>query len=306
MMSGCKFMHEAVESDQAGDVADAYGSYQMALDILKGDDIDLNALGALMGGTKEDAEAFLARSEQRAQELKDIMCPASDLDHMVEALETEIENTTEEPKATEAKWDECATPTGAQPMPPPAYVPSTPAHAQTPVIPTTPTTISPTPPPMTPTALARPALKRVTTASPVGVVRSQISSHGSFRGSSVRNLLDEGLAMTPTGPLPAVKKNIASPAIEIVNPTSGGNSQVTDEDMMDMHMIIKNLDTGAIMQLDGELSTFPQQTEPDLDADTELIKRMIRNLDTGDVRLLKADKPKKKSAFPLLTSLIVW
>jgi hypothetical protein len=112
--------------------------------------------------------------------------------------------------------------------------------------------------------------------------------------------------MTPTGPLPAVKKNIASPAIEIVNPTSGGNSQVTDEDMMDMHMIIKNLDTGAIMQLDGELSTFPQQTEPDLDADTELIKRMIRNLDTGDVRLLKADKPKKKSAFPLLTSLIVW
>lgn len=125
--------------------------------------------------------------------------------------------------------------------------------------------------------------------------------------------------MTPTVPLQVVKKKIATPAIEIMNPTNPtktGNSQVTDLDMMDMHMIIKNLDTGAVMQLGCKLSTFAapkrakqQQIGPDLDADTELIKRMIRNLDTGDVSFLKADKPKKKSTFPASPSHIsfgVW
>jgi len=84
--------------------------------------------------------------------------------------------------------------------------------------------------------------------------------------------------------------------------------KVTAQDRMDMHLVIKNLDTGAITQLDENLTTFPAAKltpKIQVDSDTLLIKRMIRNLDTGDVKLLKEEPTKRKSTF-LSSALRMW
>merc|ERR1711934_1255693 len=156
------------------------------------------------------------------------------------------------------------------------------------------------------------------TASPTGAARtSQIQprprlsrvSVGSLRASS--NFLEPHVAMTPTACAPTKSYLMVELANTKITPPQQSEEQdgeVTAQDRMDMHLVIKNLDTGAITQLDENLTIFPA-TKPtpkmQVDSDALLIKRMIRNLDTGDVQLLKQEPTKKKSTF-LSSALRMW
>jgi len=74
MMTGCRFIHEAVEADQSGNFGEAHAQYTKALGLFAScDDDKLDTLGALMGGSREDAEGLLSRSEERALELQAII-----------------------------------------------------------------------------------------------------------------------------------------------------------------------------------------------------------------------------------------
>merc|ERR1711934_479202 len=156
------------------------------------------------------------------------------------------------------------------------------------------------------------------TASPTGAARtSQIQprprlsrvSVGSLRASN--NFLEPHVAMTPTACAPTKSYLMVELVNTKITPPQQSEEQdgeVTAQDRMDMHLVIKNLDTGAITQLDENLTILPAAKptpKMQVDSDALLIKRMIRNLDTGDVQLLKQEPTKKKSTF-LSSALRMW
>jgi len=261
----------AVEADAAGKCQTALEQYQMALEVFAacGDENEtMEALGALMGGSKEDARSLIIRSEQRAEELQ-----AAQIDHTVEELVVQIDDESAESGSSlsqhldEDSWDECSTP-----------APSVTMYFAPLVEPTTPAPVS-----LDSDEDCTP-VSQITT-SPTGNTKIQTRN-------SVRNLLDEGIT------------NIPRPKLHLPNE-------------MNKHLVIKDLDTGAITHFnDADLAMYcdvlnneqnaskqnsheKQEAEVDTPgaANAALIKRMVRNLDTGAVSLLKEDKPTQKGRF---------
>lgn len=322
MMTGCRFIHEAVEADQSGNFGEAHAQYTKALGLFAScDDDNLNALGALMGGSREDAEGLLSRSEERALELQAIIAgeqPAATSSGNAHKIDESAEVATFPPVASPAAspvasqkeaqhendWD-CATPRT------PKNAAESDQQQRVEASPSTPTSTTST----TTDCCSR---RDSVTASPTGAARTpQIQprprlsrvSVGSLRASS--NFLEPHVAMTPTACAPTKSYLMVELVNTKITPPQQSEEQdgeVTAQDRMDMHLVIKNLDTGAITQLDENLTIFPAAKptpKMQVDSDALLIKRMIRNLDTGDVQLLKQEPTKKKSTF-LSSALRMW
>lgn len=263
MMNGCRCIHEGVEADQVNDFPEAHAQYTKALEIFGDcDDGTLGALGEIMGGTREDARGLIERAKGRAQELRAIVRADEQPDDETEKTEAGSKLPSDPPAvlggAVEVPKEELKEPNWECATP--RAMPATPV----------------------------PVALRESTASPTGSTRSSyISNISNLRTSSMGcSFIEESMAMTP--------QSCPQQAPHSCEATTSPKDEVTEEDILDMHLIIKNLDTGAVVQLSHD--TIQVVSRPKSEPDALLIKRMIRNLDTGDVRLLK-EEPTKKNSF---------
>jgi len=301
----CNYIHEAVSADQFGLIHEALCAYKNALHIFNScPEETLKEVGLLIDGTSEEAKELIHNASNRVLELDALvfkLTPANS-----KALEEIVtEHLAGGYNALSTEWDR---PTPTVPtisrynavemcklevdVERGGYGCGDVSKLQSPFA-CTPAGIDSVSP------CCEPKVSHV----------SKISF--SERGSSCASfLLESDICMTPK--LDCIKDYFEN------NDT---RTAVTQEDVEDMHLIIKNLDSGEVLQLSrnsakgattsrnkpGFATTIASMTtsissiagpplpkKREVKTNTTLLKIMVRNLDTNEVKLLKTEAPTAK------------
>jgi len=336
-LKGCQFLHEAVEADQSGNISLAKEKYASALKIFDPTSPKMmEELENLMVGNADDAVSLVQRAFDRLQaldgsentdqaigihkeqndNLNDLCAENLPVIPQVHSLKSKADllqpeacigevpeetfETTAEDLTTNDAWD-CRTPRTAPPVTP-LYPPTNQISTPSPrSCFSPPQTVSPLSTPGGPNHKLRPI------QCSVNVIECDRDSPCDF--------LDNNLCMTPTLPTDAsTEETENSEDVDIVT------SEITYEDELEMQLVVKNLDTGAVTLLDSaplsldlhnhtkiredhtqdshvSRGSLPIQVET---ATCNIARRMVRNLDTGEILLLSspaATKPKKRAKF---------
>lgn len=301
----CKYIHEAVNADQFGLIREALCAYKNALHIFNScPEETLKEVGILIDGTSDEANELIHNASNRVLELEALAFKLTPNSKALGKIVTE--HLAGEDNALSTEWD-CPTPTV-----------STISRDKTGEICKLEVDVErggygcgDVSKLESPFACAPAGIDSVSPCCEPKVSHVSTISF-SERGSSCASfLLEPDICMTPK--LDCTKYYFEN------NDT---RSTVTQEDVEDMHLIIKNLDSGEVLQLSrnntkgattsrnktgidttitrmatsiSSVAGPPLPKKREVKTNTTLLKRMVRNLDTNEVKLLKTEAPMAKA-----------